>query len=81
MKAIRLLKAYGANNTGELCGFPDEKAQALIKAGIGVAEGSPAKAETAPEPQPKPERLDKMEHGEQKRPRRSRRATADANDS
>lgn len=79
MKAIRLLKAYGANNTGELCGFPDEKAQALIKAGIGVAEGSPAKAEA--EPQPEPKRLDKMEHGEQKRPRRSRRATADANDS
>ncbi len=80
MQVVRLLKAYGVNNAGELCGFPDEKAALLVKRGYAKAEGAPAKT-AKPDPEVGAERVDKMEHGEQKRPRRSRRAQADANDS
>ena len=82
MQVVRLLKAYQSNNAGELCGFPEEKAALLIKRGYAKAEGAPAATTAKPEPEADaPERVDKMEHGEQKRPRRSRRAQADANDS
>ena len=82
MQVVRLLKAYQSNNAGERCAFPEEKAALLIKKGYAKAESAPAKAaEPEPEVSAEPERLDKMEHGEQKRPRRSRRAQADANDS
>lgn len=37
--AVRLLKPVGLNNAGEVCGFPEEKAERMVKAGLAVREG------------------------------------------
>lgn len=36
-RVVILKKAYGLNNAGEICNFPIEEADALIKAGAAVA--------------------------------------------
>ena len=47
MKVVRFLKPAGIYNGGEIAGFPDDEAQALIAAGAaGEYQAPQAKAET-----------------------------------
>ena len=36
-QSVRLLKRYGVNQAGQVCGFSPEKVRELIRAGIAVA--------------------------------------------
>ena len=69
MIIVRLLKPYGQNNTGEICGFPAHVADDLITKQIAVSVRE----------QEAPARVDKMEHGGQSRPRRSTKAESNGN--
>ena len=75
MVSVRLLKAYGKNNEGELCGFPSAIANALLEKGFATTmiDARDALEET------EPPRVDKMEHGAQRRPRRSAKAESNGN--
>lgn len=74
---VRLLKPYMQLNAGEVGSFITSQAKKLIEIGAAVE----VKQEAAQQEQPKeaPQRVDKMEHGEQARPRRSRQASANGN--
>lgn len=46
MRAVKLLKNYGINNAGEVCGFDEAEAQKLIADGVAIP-WPPAPAESA----------------------------------
>ena len=73
--SVRLLKPYGRNNAGEVCGFPKDIADVLLKRGFAttVIDARDALGEG------EPPRVDKMEHGAQRRPRRSAKAESNGN--
>jgi len=41
MAVLRLLKAYGSNVPGEVAGFPDDVAAALVASGVAVRLEAP----------------------------------------
>ena len=47
MAVVRMLKAYGSNVAGEVCGVSDELAQVLVSRGIAIiATSAPVEAVT-----------------------------------
>lgn len=65
---VQLLKHYSIYNSGEIAGFPPEKADELVKAGIAARVAATSSVEPPPPPvDPKPAEpvvLDKLTNAE-----------------
>lgn len=50
MRAVKLLRPHKTNNAGELCGFPDAEAAALVASGAALYHGPEIASASALEP-------------------------------
>jgi hypothetical protein len=48
MRAVKLLAAYGSNNAGEVCGFPESVARKLLDRGLAVDPNASPVEKTIP---------------------------------